>query len=149
MVRHPNGPPMFTLDSRLAEDTFPVARLALCEVRLMDEPSWPWLILVPALPDIREITDLGRDDRTRLMDEIVQAERVLQRLYAPDKLNVAALGNMVSQLHVHVIARRIDDPAWPRPVWGALPRSRHPAGRGQAEAARIKAAFAEPAAADG
>ncbi|BBK38016.1 hypothetical protein STAQ_30940 [Allostella sp. ATCC 35155] len=140
---------MFTLDSRLAEDTFPVTRLALCEVRLMDEPSWPWLILVPALPDIREITDLGQDDRTRLMEEIIQAERVLQRLYAPDKLNVAALGNMVPQLHVHVIARRTDDPAWPRPVWGALPRSRHPAGRGQAEAARIAAAFAEPAAADG
>ncbi|WP_374450012.1 HIT domain-containing protein [Stella sp.] len=140
---------MFTLDSRLADDTFHVTRLGLCDVRLMDEPAWPWLILVPALPGIRELTDLGRADRARLVEEIALAERVLTRLHRPDKLNVAALGNMVPQLHVHVIARRTDDPAWPRPVWGAVARGRYPDDAASREVERLAAAFADPAFADG
>ena len=140
---------MFTLDSRLDDDTFPVTRLGLCEVRLMDEPAWPWLILVPMRDGVHELVDLDRTDRQRLMEEIALAERVLSGLHRPDKLNVAALGNMVPQLHVHVIARRTDDPAWPRPVWGAVPRTHYPDGQGAAEAARLAAAFADPALADG
>lgn len=136
---------MFELDYRLAEDTFPIARLALCEVRLMDEPAWPWLILVPARADIREIVDLPAADRRQLMEEIAQAERVLQGLYRPDKLNVAALGNMVAQLHVHVVARRTDDAAWPKPVWGAVARSRYADAPAAAEIARLKAAFRDEA----
>lgn len=132
---------MFALDPRLAEDTFPVARLALCEVRLMDEPAWPWLILVPARDGVRELLDLAPADRQRLVEEIAQAERVLQGLYRPDKLNVAALGNMVAQLHVHVIGRRTGDPAWPKPVWGAVERSRYADGQAAAEIARLAAGF--------
>ena len=70
-----------------------------------------------------------------------QAEQVLQDLYRPDKLNVAALGNMVAQLHVHVIGRRMDDPAWPKPVWGAVERSRYAEGQAAAEIARLAAGF--------
>lgn len=140
---HPTDSLMFTLDSRLAEDTFPVVRLGLCEVRLMDEPAWPWLILVPALADIRELTDLDAADRGRLVEEIALAERVLQRVYDPHKLNVAALGNMVPQLHVHVIARRTDDAAWPRPVWGAVERGHYATGVGGETARRLAAAFAD------
>ncbi|BBK41581.1 hypothetical protein STVA_16010 [Allostella vacuolata] len=137
---------MFALDSRLAEDTFPVVRLALCEVRLMNEPAWPWLILVPAQDGVRELIDLGPGDRHRLVEEIALAERVLQRLHRPDKLNVGALGNMVPQLHVHVIARRTGDPAWPRPVWGAVERSLYDPPAAAAEVARLRAAFADLAA---
>ncbi len=140
---------MFTLDSRLAADTFPVTRLALCEVRLMNEPAWPWLILVPMRADVRELLDLSAADRHRLVEEIAEAERVLLDLHRPDKLNVAALGNQVPQLHVHVIARRTDDPAWPGPVWGAVERSFHGDAAAAAEIARLQAAFAAGRTADG
>jgi diadenosine tetraphosphate (Ap4A) HIT family hydrolase len=89
-------------------------------VLLMKARQWPWLILVPRRPDIREIHDLDRSDRGRLIEEIARAGRALQTLYRPDKINVGALGNIVPQLHVHVIARFTSDPAWPRPVWGAV-----------------------------
>ncbi|MCC7272537.1 MAG: HIT domain-containing protein [Alphaproteobacteria bacterium] len=140
---------MFTLDPRLAGDTVPVTRLALCEVRLTDEIAWPWLILVPMRPDTRELLDLTAEDRYRLVDEIALAERVLADLHSPDKLNVAALGNQVAQLHVHVIARRIGDAAWPQPVWGATARALHPPGEAAAAAARLAAAFAARSDADG
>ena len=107
------------LDPRLADDTAPVIDLPLCEVRLMDDANHPWLILVPRVPEAVEIIDLDPAQRTRLSAEIDLAARVLKTLFKPDKLNVAALGNQVPQLHVHVIARFRDDIAWPRPVWGA------------------------------
>ncbi|MBN8715726.1 HIT domain-containing protein [Thermomonas sp.] len=107
------------LDPRLADDSAPVIELPLCEVRLMDDANHPWLILVPRVPEAVEIIDLDPAQRTRLSAEIDLAARVLKTLFKPDKLNVAALGNQVPQLHVHVIARFRDDIAWPRPVWGA------------------------------
>ncbi|MFN3310151.1 MAG: HIT domain-containing protein [Thermomonas sp.] len=107
------------LDPRLADDTAPVIDLPLCEVRLMDDAHHPWLVLVPKVADAVEIIDLDPAQRTRLSAEIDLAARVLKTLFQPDKLNVAALGNQVPQLHVHVIARFRDDIAWPRPVWGA------------------------------
>ncbi|MFZ5606923.1 MAG: HIT domain-containing protein [Pseudomonadota bacterium] len=107
------------LDPRLADDTAPVIDLPLCEVRLMDDANHPWLILVPRVPEAVEIIDLDPAQRTRLSAEIDLAARALKALFKPDKLNVAALGNQVPQLHVHVIARFRDDIAWPRPVWGA------------------------------
>ncbi len=107
------------LDPRLADDSAPVIQLPLCEVRLMDDANHPWLILVPRVPEAVEIIDLDPAQRTRLSAEIDLASRVLKTLFKPDKLNVAALGNQVPQLHVHVIARFRDDIAWPRPVWGA------------------------------
>ncbi len=111
----------FRLDHRLAADSVPVADLALSTVRLMNERSWPWLILVPRRPDLADLIDLDAEDRARLMEEIALACGALRRLHRPDKLNVAALGNVVRQLHVHVIARFHADPAWPRPVWGVKP----------------------------
>lgn len=107
------------LDPRLADDTAPVIDLPLCEVRLMDDANHPWLVLVPKVADAVEIIDLDPAQRTRLSAEIDLAARALKALFKPDKLNVAALGNQVPQLHVHVIARFRDDIAWPRPVWGA------------------------------
>ena len=110
--------PMFTLHERLAADTVMVTRLELSRVLLLTDARWPWLILVPERPDIREIHELEPADRVLLVEEIARAGRVLEQLHAPDKINVGALGNLVPQLHVHVIARRIGDPAWPGPVWG-------------------------------
>lgn len=107
------------LDPRLADDTAPVIDLKLCEVRLMDDANHPWLVLVPKVADAVEILDLDATQRSQLTAEIDAASRVLKTLFKPDKLNVAALGNLVPQLHVHVIARFRTDIAWPRPVWGA------------------------------
>ena len=111
----------FTLDPRLAADTRPVAALPLCDVRLMDDARYPWLVLVPRVPGLVEILDLAPDDQLTLFDEIRLCARALQAQTDAHKLNVAALGNVVRQLHVHVIARFEHDDAWPRPVWGAHP----------------------------
>ena len=116
----------YELHPQLADDTAPVIELALCEVRLMDDANHPWLVLVPKVPDAVELIDLTAAQRTLLTAEIDDAARVLKALFQPDKLNVAALGNLVPQLHVHVIARVHGDVAWPAPVWGRgdpLPRS--------------------------
>ena len=106
------------LHPQLADDTAPVIELPLCEVRLMDDANHPWLVLVPRIADMVEIIDLDAAQRLQLTGEIDAACRALKALFKPDKLNVAALGNLVPQLHVHVIARYRDDIAWPRPVWG-------------------------------
>lgn len=107
------------LDPQLADDTAPVIDLKLCEVRLMDDANHPWLVLVPRVAGAIEIIDLDDTQRALLAREIDAAARVLKALFKPHKLNIAALGNLVPQLHVHVIARYTDDIAWPRPVWGA------------------------------
>ncbi len=111
----------FVLDDRLAADSVFVTDLPLCEVRLMNDATWLWLLLVPRRAGLSEIIDLPPEDRHRLMDEIARASAVVRDAAAADKLNVAALGNMVRQLHVHVIARHGGDPAWPGPVWGKVP----------------------------
>ena len=108
----------FVLDPRLAGDTHRVGDLELTRVLLMDDARFPWLILVPRRANLRELTDLGTGDQQRLLAEIDRCARVLHTLEKPDKLNIAALGNVVAQLHVHVIARRASYAAWPRPVWG-------------------------------
>ena len=110
----------FTLDPRLESDSVFVRALALSQVRIQNQTNVPWLILVPQRTGVREIIDLSPADRATLMEEIAQVSRVLDHLYAPDKINVAALGNVVPQLHVHVIARFTTDPAWPAPVWGRI-----------------------------
>jgi diadenosine tetraphosphate (Ap4A) HIT family hydrolase len=111
----------FVLDKRLEGDSVPVAELPLSAVRLMNERSWPWLILVPRRPGLVDLIDLDRDGRAALMEEIARAAEALRALHRPDKLNVAALGNVVAQLHVHVIARFRSDAAWPRPIWNVKP----------------------------
>jgi diadenosine tetraphosphate (Ap4A) HIT family hydrolase len=112
----------FSLNSSLAADTVPVVTLDLCDVRLMNDANYPWLVLVPKIPDAIEIVDLDPAVRHRLMDEIARASDVLRSVTGAEKLNVAALGNQVAQLHVHVIARFREDEAWPGPVWGVVPR---------------------------
>ncbi|MBF5096370.1 HIT family protein [Azospirillum sp. INR13] len=110
---------MFSLNERLQADTRHVTDLGLCRVLLMNNALWPWLILVPMRKDAVEIHRLDEGDQLVLMREIALASRVVERLFAPDKMNVGALGNMVPQLHVHVIGRKRGDPAWPGPVWGS------------------------------
>ena len=112
----------FTLDPRLEGDSAFAFDLPLCQVRVHNDERWPWLVLVPRVAGAVELTDLTARQRAMLMEEIVMADEAVLALGAtfgrlPDKTNVATLGNVVSQLHVHVIGRRSDDPAWPRPVW--------------------------------
>jgi diadenosine tetraphosphate (Ap4A) HIT family hydrolase len=116
-----NSPSAWALDARLADDCVPLGDLPLCRVLLACDANYPWLILVPRRPGVTEIMDLDAADRARLSEETDLAARVLREVTSCDKLNIAALGNMVAQLHVHVIARRRNDAAWPRPVWGAVP----------------------------
>lgn len=107
----------FVLDPRLAADTSFVADWPLCRVLLMEEARYFWLVLVPRQNGITEITQLSAADRAQLMEEAARAGRVI----APAKLNIGALGNLVPQLHLHVIGRTPGDPAWPGPVWGHSP----------------------------
>ncbi|MBL8706789.1 MAG: HIT domain-containing protein [Rhodospirillales bacterium] len=109
---------MFELHPRLAADTREVTRLPLCRVLLMNDRRFPWLILVPQRPEIREIHQLSPADRATLVEEIARVAQAMEKLHKADKMNVAALGNQVPQLHVHVIARFASDPAWPNPIWG-------------------------------
>lgn len=108
----------FRLHPQLAQDTHFVTDLPLCCVLLMNEARYPWLILVPRRAGIREIHELTAEERQQLWAESDQVSRVLMALFQPDKLNLAALGNMVPQLHLHHIARFQTDAAWPAPVWG-------------------------------
>ncbi|MEI7037101.1 HIT family protein [Fulvimonas yonginensis] len=108
----------FLLDPRLAADTRPVARLDLCELRLMDDARFGWLVLVPQRAGLIEIADLTPSERTLLWHEVDRAGAALRTVVPCDKLNLGALGNIVRQLHVHVVARCEGDAAWPGPVWG-------------------------------
>jgi diadenosine tetraphosphate (Ap4A) HIT family hydrolase len=110
----------WSLHPQLDNDTAPVGDLALCRVLAMNDADYPWLILVPRRAGVTEIVDLG-DDTSLLMAEIAQVSRVLKDVARCDKLNIAAIGNVVPQLHVHIVARRKDDPLWPKPVWGFGP----------------------------
>lgn len=112
---------MFELDSRLHNDTYFVCDLALCRVLLMNDCQFPWLILVPRKNELAEIVDLTSEEQVVLLKESALVSRVLQTLFAPHKLNIGALGNVVRQLHVHHIARFENDIAWPKPVWGNQP----------------------------
>jgi diadenosine tetraphosphate (Ap4A) HIT family hydrolase len=109
----------FTLDPRLASDSVAVASLGLCDLRLMNDARFAWLLLVPRRAGMAEIIEMEKPDRAVLFEEIVAAMAALKAATGCDKLNVAALGNRVRQLHVHVIARFAGDAAWPDPVWGA------------------------------
>jgi diadenosine tetraphosphate (Ap4A) HIT family hydrolase len=108
----------FALDPRLAADALPIGDLELSRVLLMNDARYPWLILVPRRAGLSEIVDLDAVDRATLVEEVAAAAEFLRRLPGVDKLNVGALGNVVRQLHVHVLGRAVGDPAWPGPVWG-------------------------------
>lgn len=108
----------FALDARLANDTLHVADLPLSQVRLMNDARFPWLILVPRRPDAVEVDDLAEPDQAQLWHEVRAAAATLRAAQPFDKLNLGALGNVVPQLHLHVVGRRRGDAAWPGPVWG-------------------------------
>jgi diadenosine tetraphosphate (Ap4A) HIT family hydrolase len=120
----------WTLHPQLEGDASAVGDLPLSRLLLANDANYPWLLLVPRRAGAGEIIDLSESDQIQLAAEIAAVSRVLRAVASCDKLNVAALGNVVPQLHVHVIARRRGDPAWPKPVWGAVPpRDYDPAAR--------------------
>jgi diadenosine tetraphosphate (Ap4A) HIT family hydrolase len=106
------------LHPRLAEDCLRLGAFPLCELLLMNDARYPWYILVPRREHIREIHELAESDQTQLLHESSQLSRAMTGALAPDKLNIAAIGNIVPQLHVHHVARFTTDAAWPAPVWG-------------------------------
>ncbi|MCR5873758.1 HIT domain-containing protein [Phenylobacterium sp. J426] len=114
---------MFKLDPAFEATSEPLVELDLCHARLQDDARYPWIVLIPRRATIRELDQLSADDRARLMEEMVLAGAAVRRigheLARPvEKLNIGQLGNVTPQLHVHVVGRRADDPAWPGPVWG-------------------------------
>lgn len=112
---------MFALHPQLAKDCVDLGRLELCRLLLMNDANYPWFILVPEREEVREAHQLADMDRHQLWEESAWLARALERGFAPDKLNIAALGNQVPQLHVHHIVRYRHDAAWPNPVWGRVP----------------------------
>jgi diadenosine tetraphosphate (Ap4A) HIT family hydrolase len=136
------APASWALHPQLAADCAMIADLGLCRLLLMRDANYPWLILVPRRPGATELIDLDDADRARLMDEITQVGRALRAVTACDKLNVAALGNAVPQLHVHVIARFRSDAAWPAPVWGHTPPQPYEPGIAEYFAQAVAAALA-------
>ena len=111
----------WSLHPQLVQETVPVGDLPLARMLLANDANYPWLILVPRLPGLVELIDLEENAQVQLLGEIAAAARALKTVTECDKLNIAALGNQVPQLHVHVIARRRTDAAWPKPMWGVNP----------------------------
>ena len=110
----------WVLDPQLERDTVEIGDMPLCRALLINDANYPWLLLVPRRHHIVELVDLDYIEQAQLMNEITQAARSLKAITSCDKINVAALGNVVPQLHVHVVARSRSDPAWPKPVWGTV-----------------------------
>src|SRR3979490_4422 len=123
----PSDAPDWSLPSPLKKDTIDIGDLPLSKVLVIKDAHYPWLLLVPRRPDAVEIIDLDEVEQAQLMTEISRAALSLKETTKCAKLNTAALGNLVPQLHVHVIARRSGDAAWPRPVWGVMPPLAHDA----------------------
>ncbi|MDZ5601306.1 HIT domain-containing protein [Pseudomonas sp. RP23018S] len=129
---------MFVLDSRLQQDSIELGHLELCSVLLSKDANYPWFILVPRRPEVSELFDLDEADQHQLWQETTQLAQALKSAYGAAKMNVATLGNVVSQLHMHVIVRKRDDAAWPAPVWGRVPAIEYAAEQVQATRARLK-----------
>jgi diadenosine tetraphosphate (Ap4A) HIT family hydrolase len=111
----------WALDPQIERDTVSIGDMPLCRALLMNDANYPWLLLVPRRRNVVELIDLDTAEQAQLMSEIADAARSLKTITGCDKINIAALGNVVPQLHVHVIARSRSDSAWPKPVWGAVP----------------------------
>jgi diadenosine tetraphosphate (Ap4A) HIT family hydrolase len=112
---------MFTLHPQLAKDSFVVGEFTVCLLLLINDSQYPWCILVPQREAVRELYELDAATRVQVLEESCTLAATMQRLFSADKMNVAALGNVVPQLHIHHIARVHTDPAWPLPVWGKCP----------------------------
>jgi len=118
---------MFSLDPRLAADCLAVGDFPLCQLLLMNEARYPWFILVPRREAVTEVFQLTKEDQVQLWQETTSLAETLKDSFAADKINIAALGNQVAQLHVHVIVRKRSDAAWPAPVWGRFTPETYPA----------------------
>ena len=116
----------FEIDSRLENDTILIASLECCDLRLMNDQRWPWLVLVPRIDGAVELHELKVDLRAVIDSEATLAASILKQLTNAEKINIATLGNIVRQLHIHVIARNTGDPNWPGPVWGFGERQPYP-----------------------
>ncbi len=112
---------MYLLDKQLQQDTLPLGQFSLCDVLLMNDSQYPWIILVPRRADIREVYHLSQEEQHQLSDESAYVSQRLADFFKADSMNVAALGNVVAQLHVHHVVRLKTDVTWPKPVWGAKP----------------------------
>jgi diadenosine tetraphosphate (Ap4A) HIT family hydrolase len=134
---------MFTLDPRLQQDTLVIGDFALCRLLLMNDAQFPWFILVPRREEMSEVFQLDIADQQLLWQETSELAETLKDTFAADKMNVANLGNMVSQLHMHVIVRRRNDAAWPAPVWGKLPAQPYSAEQLAAVMGKLRMALAD------
>lgn len=132
---------MFRLHPRLAQDTLAIAELKLCSVRLMNDCRFPWVILIPQRRDAIELHRLAPSDQAQLIRESARASEALERLFSPEKINVGALGNLVPQLHWHIVARHRSDACWPGPVWGCGTPEPYSAGEGEERIALIRHAL--------
>jgi diadenosine tetraphosphate (Ap4A) HIT family hydrolase len=134
----------FTLDPRLEADSLPLGRLSLCEVRLMNDSRWPWLVLVPMRQGAVELHDLPPADAASAFEDSLRAGAALKGATGAAKINTAAIGNIVRQLHIHVVARNEGDPNWPGPVWGHGTREPYLQGARDSLERRIRALLFEP-----
>lgn len=134
---------MFVLDSRLQQDSLVLGDFPLCRLLLSKDANYPWFILVPRRADISELFQLSEADQQQLWKETTYLAESLKDSFAADKLNVATLGNVVSQLHMHVIVRRRDDAAWPAPVWGRVPAIEYTAEQVEAIRQRLRTVLSD------
>jgi diadenosine tetraphosphate (Ap4A) HIT family hydrolase len=139
MTRTADG---FELDYRLAQGSVPIGDWRLCHVRLKDDRRVAWLLLMPRRPGIVELTDLEPEDYRTLWDEALLATRLVVEVARPDKTNVASLGNVVAQMHVHIVGRFRHDPVWPDPIWGRGEAQRYRPAELEAMAERYRATAA-------
>jgi diadenosine tetraphosphate (Ap4A) HIT family hydrolase len=134
---------VFTLDPRLQQDSLPIGDFPLCRLLLSNDSNYPWFILVPRRDDISEIFQLGVADQQQLWQESTLLAQRLKDAFDADKMNVAALGNVVKQLHVHVIVRKHEDAAWPAPIWGKHPATPYSAEQVAAIRERLRLVLTE------
>lgn len=129
---------MFDMDSRLQQDSLVLGDLPLCRLLLSKDANYPWFILVPRRANVSEVFDLSAQDQAQLWKETTNLAQALKQEFAADKMNVATLGNVVGQLHMHVIVRYETDAAWPAPVWGKAPASEYISGQVDAIRQRLR-----------
>lgn len=132
---------MVNIDARLQEDSIHLTDLSLCRVFLKKDAENPWLVLVPLRENKKEIIDLEITDQNLLLEEIRTCSLALKKIFSPDKLNVAVLGNIVPQLHVHIIARYQRDRAWPNPIWGTSSKQEWDSSKVEQQFSALKGEF--------
>ncbi|WDY56855.1 HIT family protein [Pseudomonas sp. PSKL.D1] len=134
---------MFEMDLRLQQDSLVLGEFSLCRLLLSKDANYPWFILVPKREGVSELFDLNQEDQAQLWKETTHLADVLKKAFNADKMNVATLGNVVSQMHMHVIVRHKTDAAWPAPVWGKVPAVEYAPGQVDAIRQRLRAVLSD------